>query len=156
MLKRLVKLGSLLWVAGAAGCNSGVDASSPSSAAPEERDAGKEGGHLSEASTGHDGGHPSADTGAEASPGAQCQVDADCTASAPATLPARCATGQCDASRHACTYFAKDGDGDGHSTSQCKASDGTPIVLGDDCDDTDREIFPGAWDGPMGESHSDR
>src|SRR5205085_686581 len=62
---------------------------------------------------------------------------------------------KCDMTQLACTYLAKDGDGDGHATNKCKANDATPIVLGDDCDDTNPLIFPGAWDGPTGDGHPD-
>jgi hypothetical protein len=64
--------------------------------------------------------------------------------------------GKCDLAQHACVYSAKDADGDGHATNLCKSTDGTPIVLGDDCDDSAKGTFPGAWDGPVGDGNPDR
>jgi hypothetical protein len=52
-----------------------------------------------------------------------------------------------------CEIDAIDADGDGHSTGNCKALDGSSIVLGDDCDDSSATTYPGAWDGPKGDGH---
>jgi hypothetical protein len=52
-----------------------------------------------------------------------------------------------------CAFQANDADGDGHATNDCQSTDGTPIILGDDCDDSSASTYPGAWDGPMGDGH---
>jgi hypothetical protein len=85
-----------------------------------------------------------------------CKVDADCASSVPATDPPKCAFGKCDAASHSCTFSAIDADGDGHATKLCKSVNGTPIVVGDDCDDTDPKTFPGSWDGPMADGNPNR
>ena len=79
-----------------------------------------------------------------------CKVDMDCAAGTPATIPAGCAAAKCVASK--CQYVAKDVDGDGYGTNKCKSVDPTvPVVLGDDCDDTDPQSNPKGWDGPAGD-----
>jgi len=46
-------------------------------------------------------------------------------------------------------YRAKDADADGHTAASCTAVDPSVVIkLGDDCDDADPSIHPGAWDGP--------
>jgi hypothetical protein len=88
--------------------------------------------------------------------GASCTKEADCTAPVPVTQPAGCAEWACDPTAKACVARAKDKDGDGHRGAACKAIDGTPITTGDDCDDNDKDTFPGAWDGPADATHPDR
>ncbi|HEU4533859.1 MAG TPA: hypothetical protein VFS00_07060, partial [Polyangiaceae bacterium] len=48
-----------------------------------------------------------------------------------------------DTGRGVCVYEAVDGDRDGHATADCRADGGPAIVLGDDCDDGDGQLFPG-------------
>lgn len=103
-------------------------------------------------STGATGGAGGSDGGAAG--GTSCKLDMDCAP--PSTIPAGCAVGKCDLTKHTCTFTAKDGDADGHPSSKCKSMDGTPIVLGDDCDDADPISFPGSWDGPKGAGKPDR
>jgi hypothetical protein len=105
------------------------------------------------AATGGKGGGTAGSAGSTAGSAGStgCKVDGDCKV--PTTTPPNCAVAKCDPATHACTFSAKDGDGDGHPTSQCKATDGSVIVLGDDCDDGTNLIFPGAWDGPMGDGN---
>ena len=106
------------------------------------------------AAAGMSGGAGSAGKGG--SPGGPCGTDADCAAKVPATTPAGCAVGVCDPMSKTCVFKTKDGDGDTHGTNLCKAADGTPIVLGDDCDDTNPAMYPGSWDGPKGDGNADR
>ncbi|HEV8246604.1 MAG TPA: hypothetical protein VGP93_12585, partial [Polyangiaceae bacterium] len=50
---------------------------------------------------------------------------------------------------HLCKFEARDVDGDGHPALKCASIDrAITISLGDDCDDTDADVYPGAWDGP--------
>ncbi|MDP2325957.1 MAG: putative metal-binding motif-containing protein [Gammaproteobacteria bacterium] len=74
-----------------------------------------------------------------------CTLAADCAA-APATSPPGCAEAACESG--VCAFKAKDADGDGHSSSQCSAVGSVDISVGDDCDDADPAIHPGAGDGP--------
>jgi hypothetical protein len=85
---------------------------------------------------------------------ATCSKDSDCMA-AP-TMPPGCAEARCDAKTGKCVQYAKDADKDMSATSKCKAVDGvTPIVLGEDCDDTNPDVNPMGWDGPAGDGHPD-
>jgi large repetitive protein len=85
---------------------------------------------------------------------ATCSKDSDCMA-AP-TMPPGCAEARCDAKTGKCVQYAKDADKDMSATSKCKAVDGvTPIVLGEDCDDTNPDVNPKGWDGPAGDGHPD-
>jgi hypothetical protein len=78
-----------------------------------------------------------------------CQVDADCPAVL-STIPASCAAAKCNGG--VCSFVAVDADADGHGTSRCKSNDPAfTVTLGDDCDDTDKDISPAGWDGPAGE-----
>jgi hypothetical protein len=87
----------------------------------------------------------------------QCHTDAECTAKMGTVIPVGCAAAKCDPTTHACVFTATDGDKDGHGTNRCKATDpSVAIKLGDDCDDTDPNTYPNAWDGPKGEGHPDR
>lgn len=85
--------------------------------------------------------------------GTSCAKDTDCTAALPPTKPAMCAVPTCDPGSKTCVFKARDFDGDGHATNFCQALDGTPIVVGDDCDDTDKTTYPTSWDGPAGDGH---
>lgn len=81
-------------------------------------------------------------------------ADADCTV--PATNPTGCAEAACVSGT--CVIRAKDADGDGERTKLCAAKDPSapPIQLGGDCDDTQANVFPGAWDGPAVGTNPDR
>ncbi len=81
-----------------------------------------------------------------------CTLAADCAA-APATSPPGCAEAACESG--VCAFKAKDADGDGHSSSQCAAVGSVDISVGDDCDDADPAIHPGAWDGPANSTTGD-
>jgi hypothetical protein len=80
--------------------------------------------------------------------GSACTLDSDCAGRAvPETLPPACAIFVCQA--HQCTLVARDDDGDGHRRATCTATTASATVQpGDDCDDTDKERYPGNWDGP--------
>ena len=120
--------------------------------------AGASAGSAGEAGTsgGSGGSGTSGKGGAAGSSGAAgsggCTVAKDCPL--PATSPASCALVACETGQ--CVLHAVDGDGDGHGTKKCVATDGTPVVLGDDCDDSDKSVHPGAWDGPAGGGLPDR
>jgi hypothetical protein len=83
----------------------------------------------------------------------ECTVDSDCAAELPQTTPANCAEAKCDTLTKKCHFVAKDQDGDGHRAKNCSAAMGT-IETGDDCDDTDPNTYPGAWDGPASDVDS--
>jgi hypothetical protein len=74
---------------------------------------------------------------------AYCSSDADCAASAPATTPASCAVGKCDALQGKCSFVAVDHDGDGHPTARCQVTGGGDVQVGDDCNDDDPNLYPG-------------
>lgn len=80
-------------------------------------------------------------------PTGECATNADCEAKLPATTPAGCAVATCDTLQKKCRFKAKDADGDGHLAKSCSAATLT-IEAGDDCDDGDGNVYPGAWDGP--------
>lgn len=65
------------------------------------------------------------------------------------TTPPGCANATC--ANGICMYHAVDSDGDGHRTAKCTTAVATPIELGDDCDDKDALLFPGA-SVPCGEN----
>jgi hypothetical protein len=75
----------------------------------------------------------------------ECSLDTDCKV--PTLTPADCAVAKCDPLTHVCHLTAKDSDGDGHLAKNCSAAIGT-VETGDDCDDSDPNTHPGAWDGP--------
>ncbi|MFK7999326.1 MAG: putative metal-binding motif-containing protein [Polyangiales bacterium] len=52
-----------------------------------------------------------------------------------------CTQDICDEESLECRHLAQDIDGDGHGEALCRGEDGLP--LGDDCDDTDPERYPG-------------
>ena len=72
-----------------------------------------------------------------------CRSNADCMVDLPATIPANCATGTCNTLQGVCAYVAKDEDGDGHPAANCKSTNGVTIVVGDDCNDQDPNLYPG-------------
>lgn len=85
-----------------------------------------------------------ADGGADGtSTGGACSADADCAAQLPATQPPNCATAKCDALQKQCIFAAKDADGDGHAAANCKAVGSGSVTAGDDCDDSDPNLYPG-------------
>jgi hypothetical protein len=53
-----------------------------------------------------------------------------------------------------CKFVAKDADGDGHLAKDCTIGSGN-VEVGDDCDDTNANRYPGNWDGPPGEGLPD-
>lgn len=150
----------------------GSDASSPAGgAAGASPDGGGSGG--SDASTGGTGGSSgsagtsgssgsggSGGSGAVAGTGGSgggstCAADTDCAALVPPTTPSDCAEGYCDTGTAACRFRAKDKDGDGHRSASCTSLDGTSVETGDDCADTDKTVYPGAWDGPADATNPD-
>ncbi len=86
------------------------------------------------ASGSHDGGADVTTTG--------CTSDTQCVAKLPTTTPPGCASATCDKLRGACVFAAKDEDGDGHTAAQCSAP-GVTIQTGDDCNDQDKNLYPG-------------
>jgi len=52
-----------------------------------------------------------------------------------------CTTDRCDEDQQSCVFETGDSDGDGHLPAGCISAEGAPI--GDDCDDTDANRFPG-------------
>lgn len=107
-----------------------------------------------QAGKGSGGSSGSGSSGAAGSTANTCKVDTDCTAPVPVTMPAGCAEWTCE--KGVCAARARDKDADTHRAAACKAVDGTPITTGDDCDDGDKETFPGAWDGPADGANPDR
>ena len=89
------------------------------------------------------GGGGSPDSGFDATAGGHCSVDADCLSQIPQTTPPGCARATCNAVAGTCVFWAKDSDGDGHATVNCASSAGVPIVVGDDCNDDDPNLYPG-------------
>jgi hypothetical protein len=82
----------------------------------------------------------------------ECDTADDCPELA--LEPAECAVAECQAGT--CRYVAVDADEDGFSIKVCAATD-TPVevVIGSDCDDTNRNVNPDAWDGPEDADHKD-
>lgn len=144
---------------GKGGASTGGTSSGGTASGGKGGSAGATGGTGATAGT-SSGGKGGTSAGGSAGKGgsagsATCKVDADCTAAVPTTTPPNCAVAKCDTKSSACIFSAKDIDGDGHATNKCAANDGTPVVLGDDCNDGDKLIYPGAWDGPKGDGHPD-
>jgi hypothetical protein len=100
------------------------------------------GGKGDVGAAGDDGG-VGAGQDATSSGGGGCATNTDCASQVPPTAPAGCATGKCDALQGTCTFVAKDNDGDGDPTANCKASNGVPITDGTDCNDDDPNIYGG-------------
>ncbi len=103
---------------------------------------------LEPAGSGDGIGGDKKDAGALTHPGdagPSCENADDCQAALDAASPSGCATAQCKSGR--CVFSAVDVDDDGHRTSACSL-DGYAITVGDDCDDGDPNLYPGAWDGP--------
>jgi len=76
--------------------------------------------------------------------GPSCTTDSDCAAAMPQTSPAGCAVAKCDPLQGVCSYLAKDDDGDGHRAASCKSLGGAVVQAGDDCDDQNPKLYPGA------------
>ncbi len=72
-----------------------------------------------------------------------CATDQECASKLGTTTPPDCATATCNLLRGACEFVAKDEDGDGHAAADCKASNGVAVVDGDDCDDQNKDLYPG-------------
>lgn len=72
-----------------------------------------------------------------------CHTDGDCAGETPPTSPPGCATGSCDTRTGACIFTANDEDGDQHASAHCASMNGVPIVIGDDCNDLDPNLYPG-------------
>ena len=107
------------------------------------------------------GSTPAADAGPDGSPDSgRCMRDIDCDDGLFCDGTERCTNGSCVAGpltlcndhlactvdgcsedRRACVYRVPDADHDGHGARTCVDAHGTP--LGDDCDDTDANRFPG-------------
>ncbi|MBP9113071.1 MAG: hypothetical protein KBF88_09705 [Polyangiaceae bacterium] len=69
-----------------------------------------------------------------------CNFNGDCIA--PLTTPPNCAEGSCVNNK--CVYAAKDADGDQHRATTCKDANAlVDIAVGDDCDDTDPQLYAG-------------
>jgi hypothetical protein len=114
---------------------------------------GSDGSDLAAGSDAGDEQAVVADTGTGGGDGAttECTIDADCTAKLPDTTPPNCAVATCDTLLKKCHFKAKDADGDGHPAKACTATTAT-IEVGNDCDDTDPNTYPGAWDGPASDA----
>ncbi len=89
-----------------------------------------------------EGGQQVSDAGPDGSPVVfGCQTVTDC--SVLTTTPENCVTAlDCIAGQ--CVYVAKDSDGDGHKIAGCKDTVSGAMFDGDDCDDVDPLVFPGA------------
>ncbi len=91
---------------------------------------------------GQDGAQPGQDANTPQDSGnvvVTCTKPGDCPPVP--TVPAGCAIAVCESNR--CVYKAIDGDGDGHGGRGCATDKGAPIP-GDDCNDRDPSVFPGA------------
>ncbi len=85
-----------------------------------------------------DGGVAPTGDAAQACDPTQCQAQL----TAAAVTPAKCGEAYCDPKTGACAFRAVDFDGDGHRGAAC-AAPGLVISKGDDCDDTDKNVYPG-------------
>jgi hypothetical protein len=137
-----------------AGQGGGAGAGGASAKGGAGGQAGLGGSAGSGGSTSAGGASGQGGAGAAAGSSGGCSKDGDCMA-AP-TMPPGCAEALCDTKTGKCVQYAKDADKDGAPTGKCKALDGvTPIVLGEDCDDTNPDVNPKGWDGPAGDGHPD-
>jgi hypothetical protein len=106
-------------------------------------DAGKDAGGLG----GSGGDAATNDSGPTA-----CSAPAECEAALGDTSPPGCATAKCVAGE--CQFDVLDADGDGHALMGCTSSK-LALDAGDDCNDDDATVHPGAWDGPESGSNAD-
>jgi hypothetical protein len=83
----------------------------------------------------------------EAGAASACTLNSDCAPRLGEVEPAGCALARCADGK--CVFEAADSDGDGDRKRVCRAS-GVQLVLGMDCDDTNRAISSLEWDGPAG------
>jgi len=135
----LALLSSLLLSLLVPGCSSDDSSVDPGSGAAGVGGAGGSGG--SGGSAGKAAGGP-------------CATDADCKAQLPDTKPAGCAEGKCEAGK--CRFIARDADGDGQGAKDCvSVKAGVSIEIGKDCNDANKNIFDGAWDGPKDGNNGD-
>jgi hypothetical protein len=100
-----------------------------------------------ETGSGSGGADGAGEGGAGGVPADGCRTSSDCEAVLPETSPADCAEAKCNPLQKRCEFSAKDADEDGHRALDCSAGV-VEVETGDDCDDSDPEVFPGAWDGP--------
>lgn len=146
---------ALLAIGAVPACSSSGDASSDGNGGRAGGVDAASGAGGGASASGKNAGGGAAGKGASPHTPTGCATDGDCAP--PATVPAGCAIGKCDAATGACSFRAKDADGDGHATNLCKSTDPSiSVKLGDDCDDGDPQAYPGAWDGPKGDGHPDR
>lgn len=81
-----------------------------------------------------------------------CETQTECDAALGELSSPGCATAKCVAGE--CQFDVVDGDGDGHAVLGCTSSKVT-LTAGDDCNDDDAAVYPGAWDGPESGSNPD-
>jgi hypothetical protein len=105
--------------------------------APGADNAGASGDASPDAAGSPDGSSSSPDAGVITP---RCKSDSECPTLS--TTPVGCAIPSCNAGT--CVYTAIDGDGDGHAMANCKPTDGSPALPGDDCTDDDPLVYPGA------------
>lgn len=138
----------------AAGCGSDPVPSAPAATggSGSDADTGAGGSGGSETggtgATGGSAGTPSDGGSGGTAVVPACVADADCESRVPKLVQPGCAEGYCDPPSGECRFRARDQDGDQHRGIQCAAVDGSPIETGDDCNDYDKSVYPGAWDGP--------
>lgn len=142
----------------AVGCSSSNDVSTPgggTGGSSNIADGGSDSpvGNGGMGGTGDSGPADAAGNGGSAS--THCATDPDCATKVPKLIQTGCAEGYCNPATNACQFRARDQDGDGHRGIECSAVDGTPVETGDDCNDTDPSVHPGAWDGPAEGSKAD-
>jgi len=110
--------------------------------------------------SGQQSGEGSCASDAECDDGLFCTGEESCVAGlCEDGAPPRCDDGidctvdVCDESAASCVSRPSDDDGDGHPTAACTNRDGLP--LGDDCDDTDPQRFPGNPEQCDGDDHDE-
>lgn len=147
-MKRVIRLVTLLSVGalGTAACG-GDDTGGGNGGGGSGNAGGANGGGAGGAGGSATGG-ASSGGGGTGGTAVGCTTDADCEAKLPATEPLNCAAANCDLVLKTCNFIAKDEDGDGHAAAQCKAIGSGSVDTGDDCDDTDKNVYPGSTATP--------